>query len=168
MKKHLIAGIALVLGSLASIQAQEQWIPGTPLGAKVEFVGLDYSPKVRYETAIGNSRMEVGLVGEDRIFTMYYISSSPGNQAQLYSSLLDARRDGVGVNLLIDSATSTILAVRIGETDQPLAMRGARAGSGWERGDAGRIRFDLLGRKAVFTSKTAAGIRIRERAVPAR
>lgn len=170
MKKHWIAAIALVFASFAGVMAAEQWVPGTPLGAKVEFVGLDFSPRILVLTnRMADSRMEVGLVGVDSIFTMDYWSFEDASQVpHLYHSLLDARRTGAGVNLLIDTDTRAILALRIGETEQPLALGGYRARAGWEHGDASKVRFDILGRKAAVTSKPAAGMRIPERAGPAR
>lgn len=159
MKNLLLSGIALLFGSTGGAWAGEYWVPGNPLGAVVEYVLLDFSPKVHKNTGgLANSRIELGLAGDSLVYSLDY--NDYGQEADqalaIYQSLLHARAESIPINVLADEDTRSILAVRFGSTEHPLALDGAKVRMGWGLRDAGKVRFDLLGRNASVPFRPSA------------
>jgi hypothetical protein len=155
MKNLFLSGIVFLFASSSGAWANEYWVPGTPLGAQVEFVTLEFGTRVVENTGgASNSRIELGLTGHRMIFCLDF--SSYGQDATfnmaLYQSLLDARTTGASVNILVQEETLLIKGVRVGVTDHSLALNGTGANAAnTDKGlrNAGKFRYDLLGRNLV-------------------
>jgi hypothetical protein len=129
------------------------------MGAMVEYVTLDFSPKVLENTGgLADSRIELGLTGDSLVYSLDYNKYGPDadRALALYQSLLHARSESIPVNVLADEETRSILGVRFGSTARPLALDGAKARMGWGMPETSKVRFDLLGRNASVPSRPAA------------